>query len=100
MGFPVNIVDSIRTETDASGTITTGGTAQILVATNVNGQFVRIVNLAADILWVNTTGTAVANGTGSMPIIQNGSIEFPYKITNAISGVSATTGNKFTIKLY
>ena len=82
--------------TDGSGTITTGGTAQTLMASNPsrNGGFVYNPNSSGS-LWVNFLGgTAAANGAGSVEVVPNQLL--PFDATNAVTIVHATTSAKFT----
>lgn len=81
---------------DLSGTITTGGTAQTLVAANEGRDHVFIGNPnASGYLWVNDLGgTAAANGAGSTPIAPGQTVQT--RARNAISIISADTGAKFT----
>lgn len=81
---------------DLSGTITTGGTAQTLVAASSGRDHVFIgnPNLVGS-LWVNDLGgTAAANGAGSTEITPGDVVQT--RSRNAISIVHATTGAKFT----
>lgn len=88
--------------TDASSTITAGGTAQTLfsAASVVSGYEVINPDPTAD-LWISDTTTAAANGTGSIRIVANGgSYSSPagMKPSAAVSIVGATTGQKFTAR--
>lgn len=88
--------------TDASTTITAGGTAQNLGTTPANGWYVSNPDAAED-LWVSDTTTAAANATGSIRVASNGGwYESPpgAKITHAVSIVGATTGHKFSAKVW
>lgn len=81
---------------DLSGTITTGGTAQTLVAANHSRDHLYIgnPNLTGS-LWVNDLGgTAAANGAGSTEIPPGDVVHT--RARNAISIIHATTGAKFT----
>lgn len=85
-----------RKYTDKSGAITTGGTAQSLMAVNADrdGGFVYNPN-ATGSLWVNFLGgTAAANGAGSVEVVPGQLL--PFDATNAVSIISATTSAKFT----
>ncbi len=81
---------------DRSSTITTGGTAQTLVAANPDRDHLFICNPnASGSLWVNDLGgTAAANGAGSTEI-PPGSVATT-RSRNAISIIHATTGAAFT----
>ena len=82
--------------TDKSGSITTGGTAQVLAAANtariaLSGQN---IDATAD-LWINEIGgTAAANTAGSFKVAAG--CTFSISTNRAISIVGATTGQKFT----
>ena len=82
--------------TDRSSTITTGGTAQTLVAANESRDHLFIGNPnAAGSLWVNDLGgTAAANGAGSTEVTPGSVVET--RARNAISIIHATTGATFT----
>lgn len=93
-------VDSSGGLQDASGTIVTGGTPQTGLAVNTNRKYLFISNLSADILWVNFSAEAAITTPGSIPILQNGALAYEsgYIPTDGIRVISATTGNKYTIK--
>lgn len=81
---------------DLSSTITTGGTAQTLVAANSGRDHVFIgnPNLTGS-LWVNDLGgTAAANGAGSTEVVPGQTVQT--RSRNAISIIHATTGAAFT----
>jgi hypothetical protein len=85
-----------------SGTITTGGTAQVLLAasTGANGYSVYNPDSTND-LWISESGNALANASGSVRIPANGGwYEQPPGSTPAlpVSIVGAVTGQKFTAR--
>lgn len=84
------------TYVDRSSTITTGGTAQTLVAANPHRDHLFIGNPnSVGSLWVNDLGgTAAANGAGSTEITP-GSVAIT-RARNAVSIIHATTGATFT----
>jgi hypothetical protein len=89
---------------DASGTITTGGSSQqILAAAGTGGaaprRFLAIQNLeATDHLWVNF-GAAAPIGVGSFDIAPGATIWFDYWVVNSsVTILGPTTGDKFTCK--
>lgn len=86
---------------DVSGTITTGGTAQTLVARAPNGYSIYNLDVMQD-LWVNDNGTAAVNTQGSLKIPAGGYFETPpgYSPSGAISIIGAVTGQKFTAKVW
>lgn len=78
-----------------SGTITVGGTAQVLAVANDYRRQLRIQNISAADLWVNTLGSPAVIGTeGSFKIIA-GSF-YDVLTSKAVSIIGATTGQKFT----
>ena len=81
---------------DLSGTITTGGTAQTLVAANEGRDHVFIGNPnASGSLWVNDLGgTAAANGAGATEIIPGQTVQTRSRM--AITILHGTTSSKFT----
>jgi hypothetical protein len=89
--------------TDASGTITTGGTAQVALAANPNRKQYRIMNInaATETLWYRDDGgTAVIGGAGSWPLAGSASGIGGFAMgesTAAISVIATTTGHKFTL---
>jgi hypothetical protein len=83
---------------DRSGTITTGGTSQELVAANPGRGNITIYNLSTEteVLCVNVTSAASCTAAGSWHITPGGSITLTTK--EVINVVAATTGHKFTAK--
>lgn len=97
---PVTIVGdstSVATYTDKSGTITTGGTAQVLSAANTSRNGFWIRNLSGEVLWIQFGSTAVA-GTPSLPIYPNEYWEAPAVPTTALSVYGATTGSAWSAR--
>lgn len=85
---------------DRSGTITTGGTAQVAASARAYRRYLLIQNTDnAEALWFNFTTTAVQDSP-SIKLVANGSfvMESGFISTEAISVIAATTGHKFTIK--
>lgn len=81
--------------TDRSGSITLGGTAQVLAAADSTRRELTVQNISSGDLWINEVGgTAAVDGTGSYKLPSNATA----KITSdlAISIIGATTGQKFT----
>lgn len=87
------------TLTNRSGTITTGGTAQQLMASNANRKGFSVQNLSAGDLWFNALGTAAATQP-SMKLVSGAYFETPagYGATGAVSIFGATTGQAFTAR--
>jgi hypothetical protein len=91
--------------TDYSGTITAGGTAQLLMPLNSARHGWSIQNIdgvnTGEAIWYSLTGTAQINLPGSYSLAAGQSIAFPGGYgqgltSNAISIIAATTGHKFT----
>jgi len=90
---------SVREYTDASSTITTGGTAQTILAANSARTGISFQNISDTDMYLNTTGTATA-GAGSYLIKAGGTYVTDYgaKDSQAVSLLCATTGKAFTCK--
>ncbi|MGF6963036.1 cytoskeletal protein RodZ [Paraburkholderia sp. WC7.3g] len=77
----LTVTPSAATLTDHSGTITTGGTAQILMAANATRKGWRLQNTSAGDLWfkdVGSTGTdASSGGMGCFKVASGGYYETP-----------------------
>jgi hypothetical protein len=90
------------TLTDRSGSITTGGTAQTLIAANANRRYLLIKNPSTETenLFFSLTGTASLTGQNSGSyILQPGesfTMESNFVSTQAVSVIAATTGHKIT----
>ncbi len=95
---PIPIYLPPRTVTNISGTITTGGAAQVLSAANATGRHFSIQNLhSVDSLWFSDIGIAA----GSQPSIQlmpGAYYESPYSTTAAISIIGATTAQAYSAR--
>jgi hypothetical protein len=98
------IAESGGTLTDRSGTITAGGTAQVLAAANTARRYLRIQNQSAGVLWVRETGTAAASGASmalkACTVAGDGTggafvYEGLFVCTSAISIFGAVTGQAF-----
>ncbi len=83
---------------DASSTITSGGTAQVGLARNVNGSRSTIVfyNISDTMMYISFVGTAT---TDSLPIPPGSgkSWSAPQCPQQALSVISATTGKKYLL---
>lgn len=90
---------SLSTLTDASGTITAGGTSQQLMASNASRAYLFIQNLSTGNLYINFT-TAASAGAGSILLLPNASyvLEGFFQDTEAVNIYGATTGQAFTAK--
>lgn len=80
---------------DRSGTITAGGTSQVLVARNLSRGAVLVVNptTASEVLCVSTNPTATT-GQGSVCLSAGGSVML--RTTDAIAVIAATTAHVYT----
>lgn len=93
----LSTVPASGTLADRSGTITAGGTAQVLMAANANRIGFAIQNLSTGDLWINPLGTAAATKP-SLKIASGVYYETPsgYGAVGAISVFGATTAQAFT----
>ena len=83
---------------DKSGSITTGGAAQVAMAALSTRKAYFFQNISSEIMWGSFTGTAAPNTSGSFPISPNGIIRSTQVCeTTALSIYGATTGQKFTM---
>jgi hypothetical protein len=82
--------------TDRSGTITTGGTAQVAMAANSTRKGVIVQNTSTGDLRISTTGTA--SSTAGIKLVAGAYWESPPGMvpSGAISIWGATTGQAFT----
>lgn len=81
--------------TDRSGSITTGGTAQVLAAANTARKTLVGQNISIESLWINEIGgTATADTQGSVEVEPGDTFEIT--TNRAISIVGATTGQAWT----
>lgn len=87
------------TLTDRSGTITTGGTAQVLMAANAARTGFWVQNNSSSDLWINSLGTAAAGGS-SLRLRPGDLYETPAFAVpaTAISIYGATTGQVFAAR--
>ena len=91
--LPVQSVNA--TPTNRSGSITTGGAAQGLLAANANRKGIEFFNNSVGSIWLNVVGTATAGG-GSIEVRGGGYWSPPVVPVTAISVIGATTGQAFT----
>jgi hypothetical protein len=85
---------------DRSGTVTTGGTPQQLMAANSNRMYLLIENptTATEPLYISLTGNAETGSVRSLSIAPGGTYERAapaYVPTNAVSVTATTTGHAF-----
>jgi hypothetical protein len=83
--------------TDRSGTITSGGTQQTLMASNASRKGYLLQNNSTGDLWINSTAAAVV-GQPSIKLGPGDYYESPYSGTpvGAVSIIGATTGQAFS----
>ena len=88
---------------DVSGTIVSGGTAQVLIQIPANSVGYCVQNLdSTEDLWINETGDATA-GPGSIKIPAGALYETPTDVnatynSSSVSIFSAKTGHAFTAR--
>lgn len=84
-------------DTDRSGTITAGGTAQQIMSSNATRLHLLVQNVSDTDQWICWTGTATA-GAGSVKLAAGASYENPAHFcpTGAVSIFCSTTGKAFT----
>jgi hypothetical protein len=93
---------------DRSGSITTGGTSQVLVAARAGRQYLLVQNISDTVLWVNFDGVAAAADSTSVMLsaasatASGGAVEFGAHTgvcpSGAVTIIGATTGKKFVSK--
>jgi hypothetical protein len=94
---PLPVQSANAAPTDRSGSITTGGAAQVAMAALATRKAYFFQNVSSEIMWGSFTGTAVPNAAGSFPISPNGIIRSTQVCeTTALSIYGATTGKVFT----
>lgn len=93
---PVAVTTAAGTLADRSGTITAGGTAQQLMASNASRKGFSVQNVSSGDLWVRETGTAAA-AQPSLKLAPGAYFETPagYGSVGAVSVFGATTGQAF-----
>lgn len=85
------------TQTNRSGTITAGGTAQVLMAANTAREGFWLQNLSTADLWLSDLGTAAATQP-SLQIAAGAYYEAPAVTAGAYSIYGATTGQAFACR--
>ena len=96
----VPVYTTVRTSTDKSGTVTSGGTAQNAIAANAQRKGWMLTNLSSDILYVRDDGTAASATTG-VPVYPGQTVnDGGQASTSAISVLGATTGDVWSAKEY
>jgi hypothetical protein len=92
-----------RTLYGESGTITAGGTAQSIFASNVPVNGWEVCNPDTLDLWVSDFATAVINGAGSYRVPANGGCYITPRtgqpnVLGPVSLIGASTGQKYTAR--
>jgi hypothetical protein len=83
--------------TERSGTITAGGTAQTLAASNAARRFYRVMNLSTGDLWINDRGAAAVASQPSFKLVAGAMYETSSCApTAAISIFGTATGQAFS----
>lgn len=87
------------TYTNRSGTITTGGTQQTLMAANIGRKAFQLMNISTGDLWYSFTGNAAIGGAnGSFKLVAGAYYESAPGLApaSAISIIGATTAQAFS----
>ena len=96
-GNPLPVQNANAAPTDRSGSIKTGGEAQVAMDALSTRKAYFFQNISSEIMWGSFTGTAAPNAAGSFPIQPNGIIRSTQVCeTTALSIYGATTDNVFT----
>ena len=94
---PLLVQNSNGTPTNRSGSITTGGAAQVAMAALSTRKAYFFQNVSSEVMWGSWVGTAAPNTSGSFPIQPNGIIRSTQVCeTTALSIYGATTGKVYT----
>ena len=94
---PLPVQSANATPTDKSGSITTGGAAQVAMAALSTRKGYFFQNVSSEVMWGSWVGTAAPNTAGSFQIAPNGIIRNSTPCeTTALSIYGATTGKVFT----
>ncbi len=93
------LVNASGTLIDRSGTLTAGGTAQLLAAANPTRVYLFIQNVSSANLWINFTSAAVQSQP-SILLLPYGSfvMEANFVSTEAVYIVGATTSQAWVAK--
>lgn len=89
----------VSTMINRSGTVTAGGTAQTIAASNSNRRGFWIQNVSTSDIWISSIGTAAASQP-SIKIPPNALYEMPSHgvSTGAVSLFGAVTGQAFSAR--
>ena len=94
---PLPVQNANAAPTDRSGSITSGGVAQVAMAALSTRKGYFFQNVSSEIMWGSWIGTAAPSMAGSFPIQPNGIIRSTQVCeTTALSIYGATTGKVFT----
>ncbi len=94
---PLPVQNANADPIDRSGSITTGGVAQVAMEALSTRKAYFFQNVSSEIMWGSFTRTAAPNAAGSFPIQPNGIIRSTQVCeTTALSIYGATTGKVFT----
>lgn len=87
------------TVTNRSGTITTGGTSQQIMAANASRRYLMIQNVSDTVMWCNFTTAAVLDQP-SFQLVPGATflMEASSVSTEAIQCIGSVTGKSFTAK--
>lgn len=95
---PLPVQNANAAPTNRSGSITTGGAAQVAMAALSTRKGYFFQNISSEIMWGSFTGTAAPDTVGSFEILPRGSIRSTSVCeTTALSIYGATTGKKYTM---
>ena len=97
---PVPVSGASGALTDVSGTITTGGTSQLLTAAVTARKYLMVQNNSTGNLGINFTGAATL-ANPSIVLVPGGSfiMESNFVSNEAVNIIGATTGQAFTSKV-
>ena len=94
---PLPVQSANATPTNRSGSITTGGAAQTVMAALSTRKGYFFQNVSSEVMWGSWIGTAAPSTAGSFLISPNGIIRNTTPCeTTALSIYGATTGQKYT----
>ena len=94
---PLTVQSANAAPTNRSGSITTGGAAQTVMAALSTRKGYFFQNISNEIMWGSWVGTATPSVAGSFPIQPNGIIRSTQVCeTTALSIYGETTGKVFT----
>ena len=94
---PLPIQNANADPIDRSGSIATGGVAQVAMEALSTRKAYFFQNVSSEIMWGSFTRTAAPNAAGSFPIQPNGVIRSTQVCeTTALSIYGETTGKVFT----